>query len=87
MLRRKSKTLFLKQERNKQNAIALLNYLKHIALQQLMLRTQVFTKKIKMQRTQPQVFKEIFLVWKILLFIGFELRSSNYQPLDLTTVL
>ncbi len=32
-----------KQERNTQNAIALLNYLKYIAPQQLMLRMQVFT--------------------------------------------
>jgi hypothetical protein len=46
MLPRKSKRQFLKQEHNMQNAIALLNYLKHIALQQLMLRTQDFTKKI-----------------------------------------
>jgi hypothetical protein len=38
---------FLKQERNTQNAIALLNFLKRIAPQQLMLRTQVFTKKSK----------------------------------------
>jgi hypothetical protein len=45
MLRRKSKTQLVKQERNTQNAIALLNYFKHIAPQQLMLRTQVFTKK------------------------------------------
>jgi hypothetical protein len=45
MLRCKSKTQFVKQERNTQNATALLNYLKRIALQQLMLRTQVFTKK------------------------------------------
>jgi hypothetical protein len=30
----------------KQNAIVLLNYLKRIAPQQLMLRTQVFTRKI-----------------------------------------
>jgi hypothetical protein len=44
MLRRKSKTQFVKQERNLQNAIALLNYLKPIVPQQLMLRTQVFTK-------------------------------------------
>jgi hypothetical protein len=43
MLRLKSKTQFVKQERNTQNAITLLNYLKHIAPQQLMLRTQVFT--------------------------------------------
>jgi hypothetical protein len=46
MLRRGSKTQFVKQERNTQNAIALLNYLKRIAPQQLMLRTLVFTKKI-----------------------------------------
>jgi hypothetical protein len=44
MLRRESKTQFLNQERNKQNAIALLNYLKCIAPQQFMLRTQVFKK-------------------------------------------
>jgi hypothetical protein len=45
MLRRKSKTQLVKQERNTQNALELLNYLKRIAPQQLMLRTQVFTKK------------------------------------------
>jgi hypothetical protein len=44
-LRHKSKTQFGKQERNTQNAIALLKYLKRIAPQQLMLRMQVFTKK------------------------------------------
>jgi hypothetical protein len=44
-LRCKSKTQFVKQERNTQNAIALLNCLQRIAPQQLMLRTQVFTKK------------------------------------------
>jgi hypothetical protein len=43
-VRRKSKTQFVNQKRNTQNAIALLNYLKQIAPQQLMLRTQVFTK-------------------------------------------
>jgi hypothetical protein len=41
MLRRKSKTQFVKQECNTQNEIALLNYLKCIVPQQ----TQVFTKK------------------------------------------
>jgi hypothetical protein len=46
MLRRKSKTQFVKQKRNTQNAIALFIYLKRIVLQQLMLRTQVFTKKL-----------------------------------------
>jgi hypothetical protein len=44
MLRNKSKTQFVKQGCKTQNAIALLNYLKRIAPQQLMLRTQVFTK-------------------------------------------
>jgi hypothetical protein len=38
MLRRKSKTRFVNPERNLQDAIALLNFLKHIAPQQLMLR-------------------------------------------------
>ncbi len=46
MLRRKPKTKFVKQERNTQNTITLLNYLKRIAPQQLMLRTHVFTQKL-----------------------------------------
>jgi hypothetical protein len=46
-LRRKSKTQFVKQERKTQNAIALLNYFKRIAPQQITLRTQVFTKNFK----------------------------------------
>jgi hypothetical protein len=37
MLRRKSKTQFVKQERNMQNAITLLNYLKRIAPQKFSL--------------------------------------------------
>jgi hypothetical protein len=45
MLRCKSKMQFVKQERNTQNTIALLNYLKRIVPQQLILKTQVFTKK------------------------------------------
>jgi hypothetical protein len=44
MLHRKSKTQFVNQERNTQNAIPRFNYLKRIAPQQLMLRMQVFTK-------------------------------------------
>jgi hypothetical protein len=43
-LRCKSKTQFVNQERNTLNAIAHSNYLKGIAPQQLMLRTQIFTK-------------------------------------------
>jgi hypothetical protein len=55
MLCQKSKTQFVKQERNTQNAIALLNYLKRIAPQQLMLRMQVFTKIFySRQRMRPQ---------------------------------
>jgi hypothetical protein len=49
MLRRKSKKQFVKQEHNTQNAMVVLNYLMRIAPQQLMLRTQVFTKKLKVQ--------------------------------------
>ncbi len=45
MLHCKSKMQFVKKERNTPNAIALLNYLKCIVLQQLILRAQVFTKK------------------------------------------
>jgi hypothetical protein len=45
MLRHKSKRQFENPERNTQNPIALLNYLKHITPQQLILRTQVFKKK------------------------------------------
>ncbi len=45
MLRRESKPQFVKQERNMQNVIAIMNYLKHIAPQQLMFRMQVFTKQ------------------------------------------
>jgi hypothetical protein len=45
MLCHKSKQQFVKQEHKAQIAIALLNYLKRIAPQQLMLRTQVFSKK------------------------------------------
>jgi hypothetical protein len=52
MLHHKSKMQFVKQERNPQNAIMLFNYLKRIVPQQLMLRTQFFTQKIKKQRTQ-----------------------------------
>jgi hypothetical protein len=56
MLHRKSKMQFIKHERNTQNAIVLLIYLKRIVPQRLMLRMQVFTKKFKMQRMQPQLY-------------------------------
>jgi hypothetical protein len=56
MLRRKSKTQFVKQERNPQNAIVLLNYLKCIAPQQLMLRTQVFTKTFILRKERKHNF-------------------------------
>jgi hypothetical protein len=58
MLRRKSRTQLVKQEHNTQDAIVLLNYLKRIAPQQLMLRTQVFIKKDFLARTaQQQLYK------------------------------
>jgi hypothetical protein len=41
MLHRKRKKQFLNQERNTQNEIALFNYLKRIAPQQLLLRMQL----------------------------------------------
>jgi hypothetical protein len=53
MFRRKSETQFVNQERNMQNAIALSNYLKRIAPQQLMLRLLVFTKRL----FKAQLFK------------------------------
>jgi hypothetical protein len=56
MLRRKSKTQFVKQERNTQKAIALLNYLKPIVPQQLMLRMQVYTKKILKRKEHNRNF-------------------------------
>jgi hypothetical protein len=40
-----------------QNAIALLNFLERIAPQQLMLRTQVLTKKIKCKERKRNFFK------------------------------
>jgi hypothetical protein len=56
--RRISKTQFENREYNTQNAIALLNYFKRIALQQLIQRTQVFTKKkIWPQRARAQLFE------------------------------
>jgi hypothetical protein len=58
MLRRKSKTQFGNQERNTQNAIALLNYLTRIAPQQLTLRMQVFTEKFcRAKNATATVFK------------------------------
>jgi hypothetical protein len=57
MMRRKSKTQFVKQERNTQNVNVLLNYLKCIAPQQLMLRTQVFTKNFLSAKNATATFK------------------------------
>jgi hypothetical protein len=58
MLRRKSKTQLENQARSTQNAIALLSYLKRIALQQLMLRTQIFTAKcLKRKKCTHNFFK------------------------------
>jgi hypothetical protein len=67
MLRSKSKTLFVKEERYTQNAIALLNYLKRIVPQQLMLKTQVFTQKIFKRNflNKNVTFRMISIVYKI----------------------
>ncbi len=48
-----------------QYAIAFLNYLKRIALQQLMLRTQVFTKNFLAQRTQLFKIKDRYSFVKV----------------------
>jgi hypothetical protein len=58
MLRRKSKTQLENQECNTQNAIAPLNYLKRIARQQLILRTQVFHKKMFKTNTSATFLNE-----------------------------
>jgi hypothetical protein len=55
-----------------QNAIALLNYLKRIAPQQLMLRTQVFTNIFSSAKNTTATAK----------FAGFKPGSSYYQALD-----
>jgi hypothetical protein len=80
MLRSKSKTQFVKQRRNMQNAIALFNYLKRIAQQQLLLRTQVFTTKILSAKNAATiVLLRYYLVGRISISARFELGSSNYQ--------
>jgi hypothetical protein len=63
MLLRKSKMHFVKHERNTQNTMPLLNYLKSIALQQVMLRMQVFTQKIlKRKKRNRNFINKIYLV-------------------------
>jgi hypothetical protein len=57
-LRRKNKTQFKNGEHNTQNAIALLNYLKRIAPQQLMLRTQVFAIFLKRKEVKHNFLNE-----------------------------
>jgi hypothetical protein len=46
MLRRKSKTQFVKQERNTQNGIALFNYLKHICAATINANNESFHQNI-----------------------------------------
>jgi hypothetical protein len=60
MLHRKSKTQFENRERNK--AIALLNCFKRAAQQQLVLKTQIFTKKNFKRKESPT---QLFLIKKI----------------------
>jgi hypothetical protein len=62
MLRRNSKMQFVKQECNTQNAIALLNYLKLNAPQQLMLRMQVFKKNVKRKEGNHNFKKTPYLL-------------------------
>jgi hypothetical protein len=81
MLRHKSKMQFAEQERNTQNAIALLNYLKRIAPQQLMLSMQVFTKNFLAQRSQVQRFKI-----KLFTLIEFECLQDSYSDLQIPKI-
>ncbi len=72
---------FAEQERNTQNAIALLNYLKRIAPQQLMLSMQVFTKNFLAQRSQVQRFKI-----KLFTLIEFECLQDSYSDLQIPKI-
>jgi hypothetical protein len=85
---RKSKTQFVKQERNTQNAIALLNYLKRIVPQQLLLRMQVFTKNFLSAKNATETsLNKKSLVKRNLKFARIDPGSSDWQALDLTTTL
>jgi hypothetical protein len=65
------------------NANALLNYLKRIAQQQLMLRTQVFTKKnFSTKNVMATFLNQKYIIRYILNFAGFELGLSDYHALD-----
>jgi hypothetical protein len=70
MLRGKSKTQFVKQESNTQNASAFLNYLKRIVPQQLMLRKQVFTKNVQSAKNASPTF----LSKKVTSYMTFEVH-------------
>jgi hypothetical protein len=68
-------TKFVNEERNTQNAIVLLNYLKRIALQQLCkAKNSSFRKDIfEAQRMQVQLFKRKRLILrKFIMFTGCE---------------
>jgi uncharacterized membrane protein YvbJ len=75
MFRRKSKTQFVKQERNMQKAIVFVNYLKRIAPQQLMLKTQIFTKKnLKLENATAILLTRsyiLYIVGRIPIFARF----------------
>jgi hypothetical protein len=86
MLHPKIKMQFVKQESNMQHAIVLLNNLKHIAPQQLMLRTQVFTKNFAKKRNCNFINK-VFLSKDYSYLQKIQTSSSDYQVLDLTVTL
>jgi hypothetical protein len=63
-----------------------LNYVKRIAQQQLMLGMQVKKKKSSSWKDATLIYKK-FLVKLNLNFAGFKPGPSDYQALDLTTML
>jgi hypothetical protein len=88
ILRREIKRQFLKQERNTQIVIALLNYLKRMAPQQLLRRTEFFTKKIFNAKIETAIlFIRYYIVVRILIIAIYELGSSEFLALDSTTTL
>ncbi len=88
MLRRKSKTQFVKQERNTQNGIALFNYLKHICAATINANNESFHQNIwSTKNATASLLNKKFLSQVILHFAGFESGPSDYLDQDITTAL
>ncbi len=68
---------FIKHERNTQNAIVLLIYLKRIVPQRLMLRMQVFTKKFLNAKNATTTLLKKFLSQENSLYGGIWTQVIN----------